>query len=127
MFQYFDKLLIRTYFQYLKWNEKDIPKYKSILIISLFQSFNLVFIFFLIMGLIVGNRWKFPTYWMAVVMISVLCVNLLRLKVLGFEKLVKRYNSPSIRKVKVHPVIYFGLSLGCLFLLKFIGLFPQIN
>jgi len=126
MLKYFDILLIRIYNQYISWGEKDIPKLTSMLVLSLFQSMNVLAIMFLIRSLIENKPWYFPKFYIVITMVLVLLMDYIRVfRIIGFDKLLQRYNEPFQRKVFLHPVLYFVLSISLLILLRFFNLFPH--
>lgn len=128
MFKYFDVLFVRIYNQYIRWNERDIPKLYSILILSLFQSMNVLAIYFLVRSLFEKDVWVFPKLYVPIIMILIVIIDYIRIfKIIGFNKLVQRYEEPSKRKLVLHPVFYFIISIAILVFLRFLNLFPHIS
>lgn len=128
MLKYFDILYVRIYWQYIKWKEADIPKLTSILVLSFFQSMNVLAVYFFIRSLFEREPWFFSKLQIIIIMVVVVLMDYVRIfKVIGFERLLKRYEDPSKRKVVLHPIIYFVVSIAMLFFLKLLNLFPQIR
>ena len=128
IFKYFDILFIRIYNQYIQWNEDDIPKLTSILILSFFQSMNVLAAYFFVRSLIEKDAWVFPKIYILPTMVLVLAIDYLRIfKIIGFNKLLLRYSEPSNRKLIFHPILYFVVSIAMLVILKVVDLFPHVS
>ena len=126
MFKYFDILFIRIYYQYIKWNDPGSPKLTSLLILSFFQSLNVFAIYFFIRGLTSVKSWIFTTLDILLVQISVLLIDYIRVfRIIGFAKLLSLYDRPEKRKVFLHPILYFILSILSLIVLRIFNLFPS--
>lgn len=128
MLIYFDKLFAKIYYWYIAKNEKNIPALYSILIISLFQAFNVLSLIFLIGGVMYKRNWTFTTVEIIFVMALTLAVDYIRFyRVIGFKLLVQKYYSQESRKVGFHPALYFLLSILVLVILRLAGLYPDIK
>jgi succinate dehydrogenase hydrophobic anchor subunit len=83
-------------------------------------------IYILIRSLIENKGWVLAIKEIIVIMFVVLLLDYIRIfKIIGFEKLLKQYEEPSKRKLFIHPIIYFIISFGLLWLLKLLNLFPK--
>ena len=118
---------MRIYNQYIQWNERDIPKLYSILVLSFFQSMNVFAVYFLIRSLFEKNAWTFPKLYVPIIMILVVTLDYIRIfRIIGFDNLAQRYEEPSKRKLILHPVAYFIVSIAVLVFLRLLNLFPHI-
>ena len=127
MIKYFDIVFMRIYNQYIQWNERDIPKLYSILVLSFFQSMNVFAVYFLIRSLFEKNAWTFPKLYVPIIMILVVTLDYIRIfRIIGFDNLAQRYEEPSKRKLILHPVAYFIVSIAVLVFLRLLNLFPHI-
>ena len=127
MFAYFDKIFVRIYYWYISKNEEDIPALYSLLIVSLFQIFNLMALIFLIGGVVYGRNWTFSKLEIVVLCVIVLAVDYIRIyRIIGFKNVINRYSLKESRDVKLHPILYFCISILILVILRLIGLYPEI-
>src|SRR5216684_4120736 len=108
MFSYFDKLFVRIYLWYIAKKENDIPALYSILIISLFQTFNALAIIFLVGGIFYKRNWVFSKIEIILVAVLALAFDYIRIyRIIGFKAILARYSTQASRKVRLHPVMYF--------------------
>ena len=92
MLEFYDRLFISIYKLYTKEGKANRPAWISILLLSFFQSINIlsvVFIFFLF-GLIFN------------------CARIY--KIIGLQNLIERYPDYNCKQ-KIHPALYFVFSL----------------
>ncbi len=123
MITFYDIMFIRIYQLYIKYGEKDIPVYMSLLLLSLFETFNIFSILFIFIG-ILNNGFTFSKFWIISICCSVMIFNSLRIyKVIGVGNLLRKYSAPRIRS-SIHPFYYFAASLTILLILRLLGIFP---
>lgn len=128
MIRYFDIVYIRTYRQYLKWGEKDIPKLTAVLVLSLFQSLNVISLYIIIRNLLEGNQWTLFKWHIIAIMITVASLDYLWIfRLRNFDELNEKYDRLSRGKIVLHPIIYFIISIGILFVLKEVNMFPNVK
>lgn len=125
--EYFDLVFIKIYYQYIRWNDKSTPETSAILILSLFQGFNVLFFIFLIKGFLQKTDYDFSKINLLFVAFLVLLFNYIRIfRVIGFEKFISKYEAKRDIKLPIHPIFYFLISLILLVILRIFGFFPHI-
>jgi len=98
------------------------------LVISLFQAFNVMAIIFLVGGVLYGRNWVITKLDIIVLLVVMLIFDYIRIyRIIGFQTMLERYHSKESRTVKLHPAIYFCASCLLLGLLRLIGFFPQMQ
>lgn len=128
MISYFDKIFVRIYNQYVKWKDQGSADLTAILLISLFQCFNVMAFIFFIGGILHGRNWTFSKIEMVIVGLIVLAFDYIRIyRIIGFKAMLERYSTQESRKVSLHPIVYFILSILILVILRVIGLYPDIK
>jgi len=128
MLKYFDKLFVRIYRWYAGIKGEGTPALSSILIISLFQAFNAMALIFFAGGVLHGRNWVVTRLEIVVLCIVLLAFDYVRIyRVIGFENILKRYDTKESRDVKVHPAVYFIASILLLVLLRLVGFYPDIQ
>ncbi|PWU01083.1 MAG: hypothetical protein C5B52_07835 [Bacteroidetes bacterium] len=121
--RFFDLQLTKIYRFYIKYGEKDVPAYLSVLLLSLFQSFNLLSIIFIGISLTKG-KFSYTNFQIILTMLPVLIFNLVRLsRIGGVEKLNQKFKDSELQS-SLNPIVYFVLSLAILILLRIVGWFP---
>lgn len=125
MIRFFDVLFIRTYKQYIKWKEKDVPGLYGLMVISLFQAFNILFFIVIIIGSSKGRNWSVSKAELTILSLIILAINAFRIyKIIGIKNLFTRYEN-NLHLI-IHPIVYFVISLGALAVLRIINIFPHI-
>lgn len=125
MISFFDILFVRTHRQYVKWKEKDMPGLYALMVVSLFQSLNILFFIILIVGSTKGENWSISKSMMTMLSLIILGINAFRIyKVIGIKKILAKYNDNL--RLPLHPIIYFVISVGALVILRIVGIFPHI-
>jgi len=125
---YHDKLFAKIYFWYISKKENDIPALYSILLISLFQMFNVLAFIFLFGGIFYGRNWSFSKIEIIILSFAILLFDYVRIyQVIKFKTLIARYSTPESRKMSLHPVLYFALSILLLVILRLVGFYPDIT
>lgn len=128
MISYFDKIFVRIYNQYVKWKDQGSADLTAILLISLFQCFNAMAFIFFIGGILYGRNWTFSKIEISIVAVLILAFDYIRIyRIVGFKTLLNRYSTPESRKVSLHPVMYFILSILILVILRLIGFYPDVE
>jgi len=128
MFRYFDKLFARISRWYASFQGEETPALTSMLVISLFQAFNVMAIIFLVGGVLYGRNWVITKLDIIVLLVVMLIFDYIRIyRIIGFQTMLERYHSKESRTVKLHPAIYFCASCLLLGLLRLIGFFPQMQ
>ena len=128
MLKYYDKLFVRIYYQYVAWKDEGSPDLTAILLISLFQAFNIIAVIFLGGSILWGRNWVFPKLGLIGVGLAALAFDYIRIyHVIGFKKFVDRYHTPESRKLRLHPVPYVIISLLILLVSRLLGLYPDIQ
>jgi hypothetical protein len=122
---YFDKLFVRVYRQYQTWKEQDIPGIYALMVVSLFQAINLLFVITLIVGSQKGRDWSLSKGQLLVISLGILFFNAIRIyRSIGIEKMLTKYQNNL--RLPVHPVVYFLISLALLVLTRILKMFPHI-
>ncbi|MFL9485562.1 hypothetical protein ACI6Q2_22465 [Chitinophagaceae bacterium LWZ2-11] len=128
MLTYFDKLFAGIYYWYISKKETDIPALYGLLVVSLFQAFNVFAIIFLIGGILYGRNWEFDNIKIIAIMVAVLAFDYVRIyKVIGFKNVISKYDTTESRQVKLSPILYYILSILILVILRLIGFFPTFS
>jgi hypothetical protein len=128
MFGYFDKLFVRIYKWYESKQGENTPAVSTILLVSLFQVFNLMALIFLVGGVLYGRNWVITKLDIIILCIVMLAFDYIRIyKVIGFTAMLERHNSKESRAVKLHPALYFCASILLLVILRLIGFYPHIQ
>jgi hypothetical protein len=128
MMKYFDIMFVRVFYQYKKWNDKASPALYSLLVLSFFQNMNILTGYFFLRSLLEKDRWSIHKLYIASLMALIFVIDYIRIyHIIGFDRLLKRYDTPLKRKLSIHPLIYFSISIGMLFLLSWLGLYPHIK
>lgn len=128
MISYFDKFFVRIYYQYIKWKDQGSADLTAILVLSLFQTFNVLAVVFAVGDLWYRRNWGFSKIEMGIVGVIVLTFDYIRIyRIVGFKILLDRYSTSESRKASLHPLVYFFLSILILVILRIIGLYPEIN
>lgn len=128
MLKYFDKLFVRIYNWYASFQGENTPALTSILVISLFQAFNLLALIFLVGGVLYRRNWVVTKLDIIILLVVMAAFDYIRIyRIIGFKAILERYNSSESRVVKLHPAIYFCASILLLGMLRLIGFYPQIQ
>lgn len=126
MIIYFDKLFVRVYRQYIKWGEDDVPGVYALMVVSLFQAFNILAIIFLTIGISKGRAWNFDKLAVTGMTLVFLAFNYIRIyKLIGIKTFLEKYQDNL--RLTFHPILYFVVSLGMLIVLRILGMFPHIT
>jgi len=126
MLNFFDTLFVKIHNQYIVWKEKDIPHVYSILILSLFQSLNIISILILAKGLFEKGEWILMKWQIIVIMIAVLAVDYIRIfKIIGLKNIVNKFTSNNSIS-HFHIFLYFLISIAFLIALKLVNFFPVV-
>jgi hypothetical protein len=125
MLRYFDILFVRTYRQYVKWKETDMPGLYAMMVVSLFQTLNILFLIILVIGVSKGRNWSIGKAEITLLALGVIAINSIRIyKVVGIKNILTKHENKL--GLLIHPIIYFILSIGALVVLRIIGIFPHI-
>lgn len=128
MFIFFDKLFVRIYSWYASFQGENTPALTGILVISLFQAFNLMALIFFVGGVIYGRNWTITKLEIVTLLVVLAILDYIRIfRIVGFKTMLARYNSRESRAVKLHPAIYFCASILLLVILGTVGLFPHLQ
>ena len=108
-------------------NKGGIPKYTSILVISLFQSFNILSLYILINGLTNGSNWEISSLQIIGLQCTMLFLDYVRFyRVLSFEKLLQKFEEDENVTKHLHPAIYFIGTLILMVVLRLFNFFPEV-
>lgn len=125
MLTYFDILFVRTYRQYVKWKETDMPGLYALMVVSLFQTLNILFLIILVIGVSKGRSWSIGKAEITLLALAIIGINSIRIyKVVGVKKILAKHEKEV--GLLIHPIVYFVLSIGGLVILRIIGIFPHI-
>jgi hypothetical protein len=128
VFAYFEKVFVRIYHQYVVWKDETNPDVTAILLLSLFQTFNVLALIFLIGSIFNGINWTFSRIEMLGVGVLVLVADYIRIyRIVGLKTILAKYDTSEKRKLRLHPLLYFLISLCLLAILKMAGLCPNIT
>lgn len=125
MLTYFDILFVRTYRQYVKWKETVMPGLYALMVVSLFQTLNILFLIILVIGMSKGRNWSIGKAEITLLALAIIAINSIRIyKVVGIKNILAKYEKKV--RLPIHPIFYFILSIGALIILRVVGIFPHI-
>jgi hypothetical protein len=111
MLEFYDKLFISIYKLYSKHGETNKPAWISILLLSLFQSINILSVIFILFGFLYGKSLTYLLPCVFIFFLFGLVFNCARIyKIIGLQNLIDRYPDYN-RKQKIHPALYFVFCL----------------
>src|SRR5690606_2413307 len=92
MLTYFDILFVRTYRQYVKWKETDIPGLYALMVVSVFQTLNILFLIILVIGVSKGRSWSIGKAEITLLALVVIAINSIRIyKVVGIKNILSKH------------------------------------
>ena len=111
MLEFYDRLFISIYKLYTKEGEANRPAWISILLLSFFQSINILSVVFILFGILYGKSLSYLLPCVFIFFLFGLIFNCARIyKIIGLQNLIDRYPDYNCKQ-KIHPALYFVFSL----------------
>ena len=116
---FFDFIFYRTYKQYIKWGELDIPDGYALCVITLFPCLNISSLLFFGINFFRVKSWDYNVWTILLFFLLVMFLNYQRVyKKIGLQNLIKRWDEVDNRKKRQYRVwmlLYLILSMIVLF------------